>query len=103
MIALVGVAVYASSGTSTQAQYSLLMEQTLLITCVITAIYSDYRILRMLQKMIIPVTLKFGLPAALQNKSVSIVAYNNKTGEYTEFKDTGSTIEEVVSRMQNEG
>lgn len=35
-----------------------------------------------------PVTLMFGLPSALQNKKVSIIAYNNKTGEYIEFEDT---------------
>ena len=35
-----------------------------------------------------PITLMFGLPSALQNKKVSIIAYNNKTGEYVEFEDT---------------
>ncbi len=35
-----------------------------------------------------PVTLMFGLPSGLQNKKVSIIAYNNKTGEYVEFEDT---------------
>lgn len=35
-----------------------------------------------------PITLMFGLPSALQNKKVSIMAYNNKTGEYVEFEDT---------------
>lgn len=34
-----------------------------------------------------PVTLMFGLPSGLQNKKVSIIAYNNKTGEYVEFED----------------
>lgn len=34
-----------------------------------------------------PVTLMFGLPSTLQNKKVSIIAYNNKTGEYVEFED----------------
>lgn len=37
-----------------------------------------------------PVTLMFALPFALQNKKVSIIAYNNKTGEYVEFEDTDS-------------
>lgn len=35
-----------------------------------------------------PITLMFGLPSALQNKKVSVIAYNNKTGEYVEFEDT---------------
>lgn len=35
-----------------------------------------------------PITLIFELPSALRNKKVSIIAYNNKTGEYVEFEDT---------------
>lgn len=34
-----------------------------------------------------PITLIFELPSALRNKKVSIIAYNNKTGEYVEFED----------------
>lgn len=43
-----------------------------------------------------PITLIFGIPAELQNKKVSIVAYNNKTGEYVEFQDVDNDSKTIT-------